>query len=155
MYPYNLTPLVVNQLNHNRMQYLLDIPKEQDWRLLSPLLERLKIRYKAVDESTPTAKEEKIFALVKMYEMGKISSGKASEILGMTRTEFLEMLGKYQVSFFGQTSTSEIERDFENAWSDHCFKYDAPSFPECILKTLPPEWWKPLTTQALRDTKKH
>lgn len=38
--------------------------------------------------------------LVKLYDLGEISSGRAAEILGVTRRDFLDTLGKYNVSEF-------------------------------------------------------
>ncbi len=39
-------------------------------------------------------------ALVKLYDLGRISSGKAARILGLSRREFLDLLGRYGVSKF-------------------------------------------------------
>jgi predicted HTH domain antitoxin len=39
-------------------------------------------------------------AALKMFELGKISSGKAAELAGMLRVEFLETCGRYRVSVF-------------------------------------------------------
>ncbi len=44
--------------------------------------------------------EMKIVSLVKLYELGKISSGFASKLLKISRIDFLELLGKYNVSYF-------------------------------------------------------
>lgn len=41
--------------------------------------------------------------LVKLYDLGEISTGKAAEILGVSRREFLAMLGRYGVSEFEDT----------------------------------------------------
>lgn len=59
--------------------------------------------------------EIKIISLVKLYESGKISSGYAAEILNMGRTDFLQLLHKYQVSYFNESSVDEIENDYKNA----------------------------------------
>lgn len=50
----------------------------------------------------------------KLYENGTLSSGQASELAGLTRRTFIEMLGKYGVSVFS-TSTEDLESDIENA----------------------------------------
>jgi len=42
----------------------------------------------------------RLMAALKMFELGKISSGRAAELAGMTRVEFLETCGKYDVSIF-------------------------------------------------------
>ena len=38
--------------------------------------------------------------LVKLYEMGEISSGWAAEVLSISRREFLDVLGRYGVPIF-------------------------------------------------------
>lgn len=43
------------------------------------------------------ARELAILAAVKLYEMGRLSSGRAAELAGMSRVEFLLALGRYQV----------------------------------------------------------
>ncbi len=45
-------------------------------------------------------KEMRIAAAVKWYEMGEISQGKAAEIAGLNRAEFINVLSRYQVSHF-------------------------------------------------------
>ena len=42
--------------------------------------------------------ELKIAAAVKLYEMGKLSSGKAAKLAGMDKVSFLRVLCKYGVS---------------------------------------------------------
>ncbi|MCG8697071.1 MAG: UPF0175 family protein [Bacteroidales bacterium] len=46
--------------------------------------------------------EMKTSSLVKLFEMGKISSGIAANVLGLSRIDFLELLAKYNVSMLGQ-----------------------------------------------------
>lgn len=52
----------------------------------------------------------RLMAALKMFELGKISSGKAAEFAGMSRVEFLETCGKYKVSVFNY-SEDEIEKE--------------------------------------------
>ncbi|MBS9766774.1 MAG: UPF0175 family protein [Flavobacteriaceae bacterium] len=59
--------------------------------------------------------EMKVVSLVKLYELGKISSGFASKLLNISRLDFLEMLSKYNVSYFDNGLENELELDFENA----------------------------------------
>ncbi len=59
--------------------------------------------------------EMKKLSLVKLYEMGKVSSGFAANLLNMSRVDFLDLLAKYQVSYFGSVSESELESDIANA----------------------------------------
>ncbi|HKZ85723.1 MAG TPA: UPF0175 family protein [Anaerolineae bacterium] len=39
----------------------------------------------------------RLMAALKMFELGKISSGKAAELAGLSRVEFFEMCGRYRV----------------------------------------------------------
>ncbi len=41
-------------------------------------------------------------ALVKLYDLGRISSGKAARILGISRREFVDLLGRYGISEFDE-----------------------------------------------------
>ncbi len=59
--------------------------------------------------------EMKIISLIKLYELGKISSGLAAKLLNMNRIDFLELLEKYNVSYFHKGLENEIESDFSNA----------------------------------------
>ena len=61
------------------------------------------------------ASEMRLLAIVKLYELGKISSGKAAHLLGMQRIDFLETVGQYQVSILGEPGKSELEEDLLNA----------------------------------------
>lgn len=56
--------------------------------------------------------EVKISALVKLFELGKVSSGTAAKVLQISRLEFLELLEKYQVSFI---ETDCLAEDLLNA----------------------------------------
>lgn len=57
-------------------------------------------------------REIKISGLVKLFELGKISSGTASKVLQLSRIEFLELLAKYSVSFL---NVEDLNEDFQNA----------------------------------------
>jgi predicted HTH domain antitoxin len=56
----------------------------------------------------------KTISVVKLYELGKISSGIAANILGTSRLDFLRLLSSYSVSYFS-TTPEELETDFANA----------------------------------------
>jgi len=43
------------------------------------------------------AQELRMLAAVKLYELGRLSSGRAAELAGMSRVEFLLNLGRYKV----------------------------------------------------------
>ena len=60
----------------------------------------------------------RLMAALKMFELGKISSGKAAELAGMSRIEFLETCGRYSVSPFNysaQEAEEELKRDLQEA----------------------------------------
>jgi predicted HTH domain antitoxin len=57
--------------------------------------------------------EMKTVSLVKLYELGKVSSGMAARVLGINRAEFLDILANYHVSCFAESE--ELEEDFANA----------------------------------------
>lgn len=56
------------------------------------------------------SRELRLAAAVKWYELGRISQGKAAEIAGLSRAEFIMALGRYGVSPL-QASEEEIEQD--------------------------------------------
>lgn len=43
------------------------------------------------------AREMRVLASIKLYELGRLSSGRAAELAGMSRVEFLLTLGRYKV----------------------------------------------------------
>lgn len=59
-------------------------------------------------------REMRIAAAVKWYELQKISQGRAAEIAGLSRAEFVGALGRYRVSPFQQTA-DEIIADADEA----------------------------------------
>jgi predicted HTH domain antitoxin len=60
----------------------------------------------------------RLMAALKMFELGKVSSGKAAELAGMSRVEFLESCGRYKVSVFNYPPEEleiEIKKDLAAA----------------------------------------
>src|SRR6266496_1219086 len=55
------------------------------------------------------AREMRVLAAVKLYELGRLSSGRAAELAGMSRLEFLQALGRYKVFPF-QVELSDLEQ---------------------------------------------
>ena len=55
-------------------------------------------------------REIRMLAAVKLFEMGRLSSGRASELAGMSRVEFLLSLNRYKVFPFA----AELD-DLENS----------------------------------------
>lgn len=41
--------------------------------------------------------------IVRLYSLGQLSSGRAAQLLGVTRWAFLDLLGQYNVSYFDDT----------------------------------------------------
>ena len=58
------------------------------------------------------ARELRMLAAVKLYELGRLSSGRAAELAGMSRVEFLQALGKYNVFPFA-AELNDLENQHE------------------------------------------
>jgi predicted HTH domain antitoxin len=57
-------------------------------------------------------------AALKMFELGKLSSGKAAELAGISRVEFFDMCGRYRVPIYNyppEELEAELTADFETA----------------------------------------
>jgi predicted HTH domain antitoxin len=52
----------------------------------------------------------RLMAALKMFELGKLSSGKAAELAGMSRVEFFEACGRYRVPIYNY-SPEELEAE--------------------------------------------
>ncbi len=57
-----------------------------------------------------TDSELKMILAAKLFDMGELSSGQAAKMVGISRREFLESVGKYGVSIF-QYNAEELEED--------------------------------------------
>jgi predicted HTH domain antitoxin len=53
-------------------------------------------------------------AAAKLYELGKLSSGRAADLAGLSRVRFLQALGQYGVPIFDLTA-EELAQDLRNA----------------------------------------
>ncbi|MCU0565388.1 MAG: UPF0175 family protein [Oculatellaceae cyanobacterium Prado106] len=53
-------------------------------------------------------------AAIKLFELGRLSSGLAAQLADLSRVEFLNILGRYQVSPFN-LSLEELAQDVHNA----------------------------------------
>jgi len=85
-------------------------------------LEELTIKYPAgFENAVHITKDEfeqqlRLMAALKMFELGKISSGKAAELAGMTRVEFFDACGRYRVSIFNYPP-EELEEELKKDYS--------------------------------------
>ena len=81
--------------------------------------EELKIKYPSgFEHAVHLSKDEmeqhiRLMAALKMFELGKVSSGKAAELAGMSRVEFIETCGRYRVSIFNYGS-EELENELKS-----------------------------------------
>jgi predicted HTH domain antitoxin len=58
--------------------------------------------------------EIRMAAAAKLYELGKLSSGRAAELAGVSRVSFLHALARYGVAIF-DLSEEELTEDLRNA----------------------------------------
>lgn len=58
--------------------------------------------------------DARLLLALKLYEIGRLSSGMAARLAGAPRSAFIFLLGRYGLSPFGQ-SANEIEDDLDNA----------------------------------------
>jgi predicted HTH domain antitoxin len=58
------------------------------------------------------ASQIRLMAALKMFELGKLSSGKAAELAGVNRVEFFELCGRYRVPVFNY-APEEIESELQ------------------------------------------
>ena len=54
------------------------------------------------------AREMRVLAAIKLYELGRLSSGRAAELAGMSRVEFLLTLERYKVFPF-ESELNDLE----------------------------------------------
>ncbi len=54
--------------------------------------------------SVPSDWDAKMFFAAKLFEDGILSSGQAADVVGISKREFLETVGDYGVSVFGETA---------------------------------------------------
>ncbi|MCB0099636.1 MAG: UPF0175 family protein [Caldilineaceae bacterium] len=57
------------------------------------------------------AKEMRMLAAIKLFELGRLSSGRAADLAGVSRVEFLLSLEKYQVFPFA-AELDDLEAEY-------------------------------------------
>ncbi|MEM6842078.1 MAG: UPF0175 family protein [Bacteroidota bacterium] len=68
-----------------------------------------------VPESLQLSKfDVEMIVATKLYEDGKLTSGQAAEMVGVSKRTFIELLGKYGISVFGY-DFEELQKDLKNA----------------------------------------
>jgi predicted HTH domain antitoxin len=55
-----------------------------------------------------------VIIATRLYEIGKLSLGQASEMIGCSKSSFIELLGKYNISVFNYPA-SDLESDVRYA----------------------------------------
>ncbi len=73
-----------------------------------------KITLNLPDNVDIDAKEISIMLAAQLYDKGKLSLGQAADLIGLSKEEFMSIIGKYGVSVFGETF-NDIEKDLQNA----------------------------------------
>ena len=58
-------------------------------------------------------KEITTMLAAQLYDQGKLSLGQAAELVGLSKKQFMERIGKYGVSVFGET-VEDISRAIRN-----------------------------------------
>lgn len=66
-------------------------------------------------EEKDLSREIKRLALIKLFEMGRITSGKAASILGISRIAFFDLLAMYNVDIYNDTDAETLKADRKNA----------------------------------------
>ena len=71
---------------------------------------------KAITLHIPEEIDEKDVAMIvasQLYQQGKLTSGQAANLAGISKREFLESVGKYGVSIFGE-SVEDLNQDIKS-----------------------------------------
>jgi predicted HTH domain antitoxin len=61
-----------------------------------------------------TTDEARLLLAIKLFEVGKVSCGKAAEIAGKHKRDFMDILGAMSIPIANYPA-EEVARDFENA----------------------------------------
>jgi predicted HTH domain antitoxin len=72
------------------------------------------IRTRIALPPTITEGEAKLYPAMKLFEIGRLSSGQAAELAGYSKRTFMELLGKHGVAVMGYP-VSELQDDLGHA----------------------------------------
>ncbi len=61
-----------------------------------------------------SSKEITVMLAAQLYEQGKLSMGQGAKLVGISKRQFMERIGKYGVSVFGE-SVEDISKDLKHA----------------------------------------
>ncbi len=70
------------------------------------------VELKLPDNVKITDAEIRMIVAARLFDLGELSSGQAAKMVGISRREFLESVGKYGVSIF-QYDAEELREDIE------------------------------------------
>ena len=85
-------------------------------------IDHLQLKYptgfeKAVQMSREEMEQQiRLMAALKMFELGKVSSGKAAELAGISKLDFFEACERYRVSLFNyppEAIAEELKQDLK------------------------------------------
>ena len=66
------------------------------------------------DDKKSVSQELKKAGVIDLFRKGRISSGKAAEVLGMTKLNFLDMLSYEKVPYYNKSS-EQLEKEYKTA----------------------------------------
>ncbi len=85
-------------------------------RLILTFPENLELAVQTTPEEFEA--QVRLMAALKMFELGKLSSGMAAQLAGLSRADFFEMCGRYRVPVFNyddQELAAELASDVTTA----------------------------------------
>jgi len=66
------------------------------------------------EDAETFSKELRLSAAMKLFELGRLSSGRAAQLAGISRVTFLNVATEYHVQIF-DVRTDELNEDIRNA----------------------------------------
>ncbi|MBC7891470.1 MAG: UPF0175 family protein [Sphingobacteriaceae bacterium] len=73
-----------------------------------------------IPDSVPVDEQEvTLIVAARLFELGHLSAGKAAEMAGLDKRDFLERVGNYGVSWLGAFSVEDLEKDYRSVHARH------------------------------------